>query len=82
VLYELSAEVSFGNEGAEGLSAGLIVLVWNSAAFLMLFVAPLLQGAATVNALTTATFVLAVIVAAGGVTESYGRAKAERQDAS
>eukprot|EP00729_Bicosta_minor_P024394 gene24394-16446_t len=80
VLFELSAEVTYGSAaGAEGLSGGLIVLVWNLASCLTLGLAPLLTGAQTINAVTAGTFLLAALVTGVGVRESYSRQNAEEQ---
>ena len=63
VLFELSAELTYGRvcHGAEGLSGNLLVLVWNVSALAMFFVAPLLKGAVTINAIAPATFLLAAV---------------------
>ena len=78
VLYELSAEIVYepGGGGSEGLSAGLIVLVWNAAALVMLAAAPS-SGADVLNLCIVAVFVAAAGSIALFVRESYGRSNAE-----
>jgi hypothetical protein len=64
------------NGGSEGLSAGLIVLVWNTASLIMLAAAPS-SGASATNAAVVAVFVVAAVGVAVFVRESYGRSRAE-----
>ena len=53
------------------------MLVWNLASCLTLGLAPVLTGAQTINAVTAATFVMAALVTAFGVRETYSRQNAE-----
>ena len=70
------AQVYTPNGGSEGLSAGLIVLVWNAASLIMLAAAPS-SGASATNAAVVAVFVVAAIGVGVFVRETYGRARAE-----
>lgn len=59
--------------GAEGLSGNLLVLMWNISALAMFYIAPVLKGAATINAIAPVTFFLAAVVTSLWVRERYDR---------
>ena len=85
VLFELGAELTYQKEtathGPEGMSAGLIVFVWNVASALTLLIAPSAEGARMINLVAPATFLSAALAVGCLVRERYGRQNAEEAPA-
>lgn len=77
MLYELCAEIVYEPNGSsEGLSAGLIVFIWNVAALVVLAVAPSCK-ADILNLSIVLIFALAAACVVLLTRESYGRSLAE-----